>query len=95
MNYEEKMIDGVLMFSYQGGWYPLYENEHEYQEKVEDGMVMVCVDGSWYSVTEAVQDQFPFYDLENEELHELFHDPPHNPLDYEDDDEEYDMRLIE
>jgi hypothetical protein len=57
-------------------------------------MVMVRVDGAWYSVTEALQDQFPFYDIDNEELHELFGET-HDPLAYEDDDEVYDMLLIE
>jgi hypothetical protein len=95
MDYEEKMINGVAMVAFQGCWYPLYEDEPDYDEKVEDGMVMVLVNGQWYPVAEAVQDQFPFHDLTNEDLQELFGD--YNPLDYwtEYDDEVYDMQLIE
>jgi len=89
MDYEEKVIDGVAMVAFQGVWYPLYEDEPDYDEKVEDGMVMVLVNGHWYPAGEAVQDQFPFYDLTNEDLQDLYGDP----LDWS--DEVYDMKLLE
>jgi hypothetical protein len=100
MDYEQKMIDGVEMVAFQGCWYPLYEDEPDYDEKVEDGMVMILVNGHWYPVAEAVQDMFPFYDLTNEDLQELYEDDfdlqtVFDPLEYEDEDEVYDMLLIE
>jgi hypothetical protein len=79
MDYEEKVINGTPMVAFRGCWYPLYEDEDEYPEKVEDGMVMVLVDGHWYPVTEAVQDHFPFYDLSDQDLQDLYRE---NPLDY-------------
>ena len=97
MDYEEKMIDGVAMVAFQGSWYPLYEDEPDYEEKVEDGMVMVLVNGHWYPVAEAVQDQFPFHDLTNEDLQDMFgktylNDPLNYWTEY---DEVYDTHLIE
>ena len=101
MDYEEKMIDGVAMVAFNGCWYPFEdEDEPDYDEKVEDGMVMISVNGHWYPVAEAVQDMFPFYDLSNEDLQELYEDDfdlrtVFDPLEYEDEDEVYDMLLIE
>lgn len=90
MDYEEKVIDGISMVAFRGCWYPLYEEETDYEEKVEDGMVMVLVNGHWYPVAEAVQDMFPFWDVSNEELKELYTEQ----VDYGW-DEVYDMEYIE
>jgi hypothetical protein len=104
MDYEEKVIDGVCMIAFKGCWYPLDETPLPYEEKVEDGMIQVLVNGHWYPVAEAVQDEFPFYDLTDrdlnalfgygpspQDLYELFHDPPDEdpPPEYPDSDEDY------
>lgn len=83
MDYEDRMIDGVLMVAFQGCWYPLYEDEPDYEEKVEDGMVMVSVNGHWYPVMEA-QDMFPFADLSDDELNALYDDQDTDTQDAQD-----------
>jgi hypothetical protein len=91
MDYEEKIIDGVAMVAFKGCWYPLYDDEDEYEEKVEDGMVMVLVEGHWYPVAEAVQDMFPFYDLSDQDLKNLYSEQ----LNYREPYEVYDMEYLE
>ena len=80
----------------------------DYEEKLFDGVRMIAFKGCWYPLEEEVQDQFPFYDLTDRDLnalfgygpspqalYELFHDPPEDPLDYDDPDADdpYDLEL--
>ena len=94
MEYEQDVFDLVAKRS----WHSLF-GPADYEEKVEDGMVMIAYNGCWYPVSEAVQDQFPFYDISDEELQEMFgvYHEKDDPLDYwtEYDEEVYDMKLLE
>ena len=95
------------MIAFKGCWYPLYDEEPPYEEKVEDGMIMMKIQDEWHPIAEAVQDHLPFYDLTDydfqqifypipaQDLYEVFHDPPEDPLDYDDPDADdpYDLTL--
>ena len=82
------------MVSFENCWYPI---DDDYEERTEDGVVLGLIQGHWYPVADAVLDMFPFFDLSDEELHELHEIWYEDPLDYEDPDadEPYDMLLIE
>ena len=87
-DYEEKVEDGLIMMKCGGQWYPIAEARtlSAYDLNLINADIF---NDHWYPVPDSAQDHFPFYNLNDfqlkqifgyepsdQDIYELFNDPP-------------------